>query len=172
MSYMLDDVLLIEKANAGKLTVQKTEIDLADFFTAISSEVEKSRGNTHSIKITKNILISTILSDEKILRSIFINVLTNAIKFSPGKKYVDVTVSSTSENAVVSVKDYGVGIPEEDVKNLFEPFFRGSNVSAIQGTGLGLSIIRKSLELVKGTISVESTLGEGTKFTITLPGRV
>ncbi len=169
MSYMLDDVLLIEKANAGKLTVQKKEINIHEFFTSLCQEVEKSRGSTHIIRVQENLLVQTLLTDEKILRSIFINLLTNAIKFSPDAKGVDVELTSTVEYTSVKVKDYGIGIPEEDIVNLFEPFFRGGNVSAIQGTGLGLSIIRKSLDLVKGSISVTSVVGKGTEFNVTLP---
>jgi PAS domain S-box-containing protein len=171
MSYMLDDVLLIEKANAGKLTVQKKEVDISLFFAELCREVEKSRGGTHTIRIHENLLVKNLLTDEKILRSIFINLLTNAIKFSPDANFVDLDLRGTSQSISIKVKDYGIGIPEEDIRNLFEPFFRGGNVSAIQGTGLGLSIIRKSLELVKGFITVTSKLGEGTEFNVTLPNQ-
>lgn len=169
MTVMLDDVLLIEKANAGKLDVQLGKIMLDDFFSNLCVEVQRSKGNTHHIRITKSLLFDVIQSDDKLLRSIFINLLTNAIKFSPGVALVDVNIRAGANNLSVSVKDYGIGIPEKDVRNLFEPFFRGGNVSAIQGTGLGLSIIRKSVDLLKGTITVNSTPGKGTEFHVTLP---
>lgn len=169
MAFMLEDILLIEKANAGKLKVQRKEIFLADFFANLCAEVEKSKGNSHQILIDQNLPVEKVDSDDKIWRSIFINLLTNAIKFSPDCQTVNVHITSTSSEIRVSVKDYGIGIPEDDRKNLFEPFFRGGNVSAIQGTGLGLSIIRKSLELLNGTIVVKSTPRKETEFIVTIP---
>ena len=70
---------------------------------------------------------------------------------------------------VISIKDYGVGIPENERKHLFEPFFRAENVSEIQGTGLGLSIAKEYVEVNKGNIVVKSTLGKGSTFEITFP---
>lgn len=169
MTVMLDDVLLIEKANAGKLDVQRKEIMLDDFFSNLCAEVQRSKGNTHHIRVHKSLVFDRVSSDDKLLRSIFINLLTNAIKFSPGVALVDVTILAAGNNVSVRVKDYGIGIPEDDLRNLFEPFFRGGNVNAIQGTGLGLSIIRKSLDLLKGTITVDSTPGKGTEFHVTIP---
>jgi signal transduction histidine kinase len=169
MTYMLDDVLLVEKSNSGKLTVQRKLIEVLPFFTSLASEVERSTGGSHHIVVQNNLLLPTMMSDEKLLRSIAINLLTNAIKFSPGTHRVDLTLSTDADDFVLKVKDFGIGIPEPDIKNLFEPFFRGGNVSTIQGTGLGLSIIKKSLDLLHGTIKVKSKLGEGTEITIAIP---
>lgn len=169
MAVMLDDVLMVEKANAGKLEVQHKEIILDDFFTNLCEEVERSRGGTHHIRIAKSLLIDKVNSDHKLWRSIFINLLTNAIKFSPGVALIDIAIHASADKVAVTVKDYGIGIPENDVRNLFEPFVRGGNVSTIQGTGLGLSIIRKSLDLLNGTITVNSTPGRGTEFLVTIP---
>lgn len=169
MTVMLDDVLLIEKANAGKLDVQLREIGLEEFFSNLCTEVQRSRGNTHHIRVRKSLAFDRVNSDDKLWRSIFINLLTNAIKFSPGVALVDMSIHASDNHVKVCIKDYGIGIPSNDVRNLFEPFFRGGNVSTIQGTGLGLSIIRKSLDLLKGTITVESTPGQGTEFQVTIP---
>lgn len=171
MAVMLDDVLMIEKASAGKLEVQQREIMLDEFFTNLCEEVERSKGGTHHIRIIKSLDIDRVNSDDKLWRSIFINLLTNAIKFSPGVALVDIAINSNRSNVSVTVKDYGIGIPEQDVRNLFEPFFRGGNVHAIQGTGLGLSIIRKSLDLLHGTITVNSIPGKATEFHVTIPVR-
>lgn len=169
MTHMLDDVLLVEKASAGKIKIQLKEIRLFEFFQTICSEVESSRGSTHKIRLSGHVLLPTVTSDEKLLRSIFINLLTNAIKFSPEAQYADVSISGYAEMISVAIKDYGIGIPPEDIKSLFEPFFRGGNVNAIQGTGLGLSIIKKSLTILKGSITVKSVLGQGTEILVTLP---
>lgn len=169
MTYMLDDVLLVERASSAKIKLQPKEIVLSDFLENICLEIENSQETRHLIRVSHDFGRSTIMSDEKLLRSVLINLLTNAIKFSPKARYVDVLGSRHASNIVLRVKDYGIGIPPEDVKNLFEPFFRGRNVSAIQGTGLGLSIIKKSLDFLKGSIAINSVLGEGTEMIATLP---
>lgn len=169
MTFMLDDVLMVDKADAGKLKIQVSEINLLEFLPNLCAEVEKSRGGTHIIRFEQRLLVTTIMTDEKLLRSIVINLLTNAIKFSPDASIVDVTVVSDKTKLELTVKDYGIGIPEDDLKNLFEPFFRGGNVNTIQGTGLGLSILRKSLELLQGSVMLKSTVGDGTEITISLP---
>ncbi len=169
MSHMLDDVLLLDKANAGKMKVLKNEIDLHDFVKNLSQEVVVSRGNTHRVVVLENLILRTVMSDEKILRSILINLLTNAIKFSPRGGDVNVSIESAAGYFSIAVKDFGIGIPESDLKNLFEPFFRGENANTIQGTGLGLSIIKKSVDLLSGIIAVHSMIHEGTEFTITIP---
>jgi PAS domain S-box-containing protein len=172
MTYLLDDILMIGKAEAGKLPVFKQQIDILSFFTNITREIEKTTGSTHTVKLQQQLETHTMVSDEKLLRNIIINLLTNAIKFSPEATHIDVSITSSSERLYIQVRDYGLGIPESDIKNLFEPFFRGGNVASIQGTGLGLSIIRKAADLLKGTITVKSEVGNGTEFQIEMPLQV
>jgi signal transduction histidine kinase len=78
-------------------------------------------------------------------------------------------VTAAPNKLTIRVKDNGIGIPEEDIKNLFEPFYRASNANDVEGTGLGLSIIRKALDLLRGYIDIKSTLGKGTEITIVIP---
>ena len=169
MAYLLDDILMIGKAEAGKLQVNKTDMDVPSFFKAICKEVEKATGQTHSINLSMQLIQSNMISDEKLLRNIFINLLTNAIKFSPGAKEIKMTITSNTDRFFFKVIDFGIGIPETDVKNLFEPFFRAGNTNTIQGTGLGLSIIRRAIDLLNGSITIKSALGKGTEVQVELP---
>jgi PAS domain S-box-containing protein len=107
--------------------------------------------------------------DRKILRRAMTNLLNNAIKYSPVEKCITVRLWTESERVVIAVQDHGIGIPEADLGRLFEPFHRAGNVGTIQGTGLGLAIAKQAVELHGGSLSVESVVGEGTAFQMTLP---
>jgi signal transduction histidine kinase len=109
------------------------------------------------------------LIDEKLLRHIVTNLLTNAVKYSPQGKEVNFNLKCDRNQATFSIQDRGIGIFIEDQQQLFESFHRGKNVSNIPGTGLGLAIVKKSVDLHRGTITVESQLEVGTTFTVTLP---
>jgi PAS domain S-box-containing protein len=105
--------------------------------------------------------------DLSLLRNVFINLLSNASKFSPEGAVIEVDSRVSDKEILISVKDQGIGISDEDKKHLFERFFRGKNVTNIQGTGLGLYIVSKYVELMNGKISVVSELEQGTTFHIT-----
>ena len=103
------------------------------------------------------------------LKSIFINLVSNAVKFSSDDSTILIFLNFSTDRFILSVKDTGIGIPKEDQAHLFDRFFRAENAANIQGSGLGLHIIGKYLELLKGTIHLESQLNEGSTFTVTLP---
>jgi PAS domain S-box-containing protein len=168
MTYLLDDVLTIGKADAGKLELHLTSLKF-DVIKVIAQEILESKGVKHKLHFSKHCLTKSFISDEKFTRNIITNLITNAIKFSPGEKVVHLDVTSDSKNLFIKVNDSGIGIPPEDVCNLYTSFYRGSNVTDIEGTGLGLSIVKKSIDLLKGSISVRSRVGKGTEFKVTLP---
>jgi signal transduction histidine kinase len=96
-------------------------------------------------------------------------MLSNAFKYSSMESSVLLLVYIDQAIVKITVKDQGIGIPEENLHHLFEPFYRGNNVANMEGTGIGLSILRKSVHLLGGTIDVDSKPGYGTKFTVSLP---
>ncbi|MCX6067413.1 MAG: ATP-binding protein, partial [Chloroflexi bacterium] len=112
-----------------------------------------------------------ILADEKALTQVFVNLLGNAIKFTPTSGNVNVLLKRVDTGLEISITDTGIGIPSEDIPMLFNRFFRGTNAieEEIQGTGIGLFIVQSILEKHKGTIKVHSKLGQGTQFDIWLP---
>jgi signal transduction histidine kinase len=96
-------------------------------------------------------------------------LLSNAIKYSPKGCTIQFDLICNASEAVFRIQDTGIGIPTEDLEKLFDSFRRASNVGTIQGTGLGLAIVKNCVDLHRGTIAVESEIGVGTTFTVTLP---
>jgi signal transduction histidine kinase len=107
--------------------------------------------------------------DGKLLRHILTNLLSNSVKYSPQGGVVRLDVTAANGQAEFRVQDQGIGIPEDDQPQLFQVFFRASNVDNLPGTGLGLAITRRAVDLHQGTISFESQAGVGTTFTVTVP---
>lgn len=107
--------------------------------------------------------IPNITYDKYILRYVLINIISNAIKFSPEGQSIDVKITVSNHSFVITIQDHGVGISTETMNHLFERFYRGENVSNIPGTGLGLHIVKKYLELVRGEIKIGSQEGKGTQ---------
>ncbi|MBE9056689.1 hybrid sensor histidine kinase/response regulator [Sphaerospermopsis sp. LEGE 08334] len=174
ITQMLDDVLMINRAEAEKIELHLETSDIIAFCRHLKEEIETT-SNQHTInfyvdlgeEIMENYLI--IQFDEKILRQILTNLLTNAIKYSPSHNLVNFSLTKNNNQILFKISDRGIGIPEADQANLFEPFNRASNVGTIAGTGLGLAIVKKCVDLHQGKINVESRAGEGTTFTVSLP---
>lgn len=112
-----------------------------------------------------------VLANRLRLEQIMVNLLDNAVKFNRPSGSVSVTWSCSENTVQITVSDTGIGIPSEDLKRIFERFYRVDKARSRQagGTGLGLSIVKESLERMGGSIAVESKLGQGTKFTILIP---
>jgi PAS domain S-box-containing protein len=168
MTHLLDDVLTVGKADAGKLQVTLAEFRF-DLLEELVREVMKATGASHALRYSLSCNRPSMMTDEKFLRNIVTNLITNAVKFSPDAVEVIMNVACDNESVVISVKDFGIGIPPEYMKDLFTSFSRGSNVGTIEGTGLGLSIVKKAVDLLKGSIVVKSVVGRGTEIEVTLP---
>ncbi len=168
MTQMLDDILLIGKAEAGKLEFQPTPLDLVQFCSALVEEMQIST-NTHIITfVTQGECLSACM-DEKLLRHIFSNLLSNAVKYSTQGSTVSFVLICEQEEVIFQIQDEGIGIPAADSAQLFNSFHRASNVGTISGTGLGLAIVKKSVDLHGGKIAVKSEVGVGTTFIVTIP---
>ena len=112
-----------------------------------------------------------VRADSSQLERVFINLLGNAVKFTPAKGHVTISAREKDGTFEFSVEDSGIGIPRNGMEHVFEEFFRSDNAldQKVKGTGLGLSLVKKIIEAHKGKIWVESQLGKGTKFTFTIP---
>lgn len=170
MNKMLDDLLVLVKTQSGKYKINKEEINLFDFGKEIVKEFTTLSKETHEIIFNGPEEQMLVNIDPDLFHHILSNLLSNAIKYSPegGKVFLDIHKKDDGF-IVFSVKDQGIGIPEDDMKNLFEAFHRARNVGEIQGTGLGLSIANQFVELHDGKIEVESAVNEGTTFQIRIP---
>lgn len=170
MSGMLDNVLAIGKADAEKLEFNPQPLDLRPFCQAVVEEAHRAADAPAAPQVRLRVTGDSrgVNADEKLLRHILGNLLGNALKYSTGGA-VRFEVDCGSEAVVFTVADRGIGIPEDDLPHLFEAFHRARNVGAIAGTGLGMAIVKRCVDLHGGTIEVESRVGDGTRFVVTLP---
>ncbi|MEP7264160.1 MAG: HAMP domain-containing sensor histidine kinase, partial [Bacteroidota bacterium] len=168
LTEILNDFLSLEKLEAGKTEVNNSDFDITLFSTDLCEELQTLAHDGQNI-IYKHSGRNTIVNtDRQLLRNILINLINNAIKYSPESTPVEFC-TELNDTLKITVKDYGLGIPEEDQQHLFERFFRARNVTAIQGTGLGLNIVTRYTHLLNGNISFTSTIGKGSEFQILFP---
>ncbi len=172
MTKLLDDVLTIGKTEAGRITIVPSEINLIKFTQSIVEDMKLTDKHNHKFEITANLAIIEISSDLNLLSKILINLISNAIKYSGANSIVKTDLIDRETFVEISVLDQGIGIPDSERDHLFESYHRFKNVGAISGTGLGLSIVKRFVDILRGTISVESEEGQGSKFTVTLPKQV
>lgn len=168
MTQLLNDVLLIGQAEVGRLEFNPQSKNLTQFCRDLIDEMQISTQNHKIAWNSENSCINASI-DEKLLRQILGNLLANAIKYSPQGGIVHFELFCTTQTAIFRVQDSGIGIPLPEQANLFDSFYRASNVGTISGTGLGLAIVKKSVDLHGGEIAVESEIGVRTTFTVTLP---
>jgi len=170
LNNLLEDFLSLGKLDEGKIGIHLFEFDLDDLIRDTIEEMNPTLKDGQQI-IFKNSRQNLITSDKNLIRNILFNLLSNAIKFSDPFGKIFVTASIKKNITYISIQDEGMGISEEDKKHLFSSFFRGRNVINIQGTGLGLHIVKRYVDLLKGTISLESKLGKGTHITFSIPAK-
>jgi PAS domain S-box-containing protein len=168
LTELLEQVLQINKAESIHLEFKREMIDFVAFCREAVESARQISPKQH-IEFAVEGEAVDIGVDVKLLRQIVTNLLSNALKYSPNDATIWMNLVFESDQVMLTVKDEGIGIPEEDLDRLFTMYHRAKNVGDIQGTGLGLAIIKQAVEAHDGTISVESTLGVGTTFAVTLP---
>ncbi|MGB7440175.1 MAG: PAS domain S-box protein [Coleofasciculaceae cyanobacterium] len=169
MTQLLDEVLTIGKAEAGKLECHPEEMNIVVFCQELVENMQVATGNRQKLNFTLQGESRLVKLDEKLLGHIITNLLSNAIKYSPQDGNVQFDLIFTVQSVIFSIQDQGIGIPKQEVKQLFESFRRASNVGNIQGTGLGLAIVKRCVDLHEGKIEIESEVGKGSTFRVTLP---
>jgi signal transduction histidine kinase len=169
MKQLLTDILTLTRAEAGKLDCNPDELDLESFCLNLVEDFEFSSTSNHQICFISECYFSYACLDERLLYSIISNLLSNAMKYSPDRSKVQLTLTCDATTVTFQVKDEGIGISVEDQNHLFDPFYRGQNSTQIVGTGLGLAVVKKCVDLHQGEITIESQLGVGTTFKVTLP---
>lgn len=172
MTHMLENVLLIGRSDSGQLEFKPSPLAITPFCLRVVDELRSSITSQFShihLKLELPQADQQFLLDEILVRNIVGNLLSNALKYSPGGGEVRFTVRELDNQLLFIVSDQGIGIPQADHAHLFESFHRASNVGAIAGTGLGLSIVKDAVSCHKGSIEVHSEVGRGSRFTVTLP---
>jgi signal transduction histidine kinase len=168
MNQLLDDVLMIGATESGKISFQPLPIDLLRFCQDVVQEFQPYNQDVVEFSYETSVE-PLVIVDEKLIRHIITNLISNAIKYSPQGTLVEFHITLDPRNAVFQIRDQGIGIPPADQEKLFTAFHRGSNARRIPGTGLGLSIVKQCVDLHQGSITVESELGHGSTFTVTVP---
>lgn len=165
---LVGDVLTMSRIDSGEFTLDLRPMDLGPIVASTVRQVRASTGR--DIRFERPTTLRAALVDEDRQVQILTNLLTNAVKFSPDDSPIRVTIDSDDDGLVVSVRDEGVGISQEDQHELFRPFSRvgGSGSSGAGGTGLGLYIARALVERQGGTIRVDSVPGAGSTFAYTV----
>jgi heavy metal sensor kinase len=171
MSSLIDQLLTLARADAGKEQWNFTEVNLGKLITNLGTDVEvlcQEKGLSFQSGQTQDLVVK---GDEARLRELFMNLLDNAIKYTPAPGTVSVSLRREGQMAVVAITDTGVGIPAEDIPFIFERFYRvdKSRSRAEGGTGLGLAICRHIAEAHGGKIEVESQVGAGSTLSVWLP---
>jgi len=178
---IINDVLEVSRIEQGKINIEKEESDIYELMTDFYNLVE-IQAAVKKQKMTINLEGITdkyVYMDWTRISQVLINLINNAIKYTPVGGHIDVIVKEDCNNNIgdnihnyiIIVKDNGRGIDEKDMPSLFDLYTRGAydNDISVEGTGLGLSISKQIIELMNGTIDVDSKLGEGTIFTVKLP---
>lgn len=169
ISALLQNILDLAWIGADKNKVNNKNFNLSDTVEELR-EIAVKLGTKKQISVKANIQSNIMIyGDEgKIARAI-LNVIDNAMKYTPNKKLVYISLRKSMNEAIVEIKDAGVGIPKNDLEHVFERFYRGSKTAKTLGSGLGLAISQGIINTYKGTIRIDSVLGKGTTVKITLP---
>jgi signal transduction histidine kinase len=167
MSQQIADLLTLTRAEVGKLDFSPELLESGTFCRQVIAEVQS--GISQTIEFSDGNIPVKAFWDKKMIRSLLINLLTNAAKYSSTDQPIHVNLSSNDHTATVQVSDRGIGIPAADQAQVWEAFQRGSNVGEIGGTGLGLAIVKVCVELHRGHWQIDSKEGKGTRVAVTLP---
>ncbi len=164
---ILEDFLSLGRLDEGRVQANPSDFNLDEELTETLSDMKlllkEGQQLNYNYQGEKK-----IFADKKLVKNIVINLVTNAIKFSPNGKPINITARIT-DVAAITVTDTGIGISKEDQEHLFSSFFRGGNATNIQGTGLGLHIVKRYVDLLNGSIELHSELDQGTSIQIYFP---
>ncbi len=172
---MVNDILDLAKIESGKIDIEKKPFEVAGMLHRSISTI-RSIAEKKGLEIVSGIRADTgtLVADEIRIKQVMYNLLSNAIKFTDSGRRIGVDAAAKGDSVEISVWDEGKGIEAEDLERIFDPFEQvaSSGGFKVQGTGLGLSITRRLVQLHDGIIKVQSRPGGGSRFTLTIPGRL
>jgi signal transduction histidine kinase len=172
LNKMIDNILDFSKIEAGRKTYDFAEGDMAEVIENVLSTYRYQTVNSgFDIQANMQPDLPPVLMDRDAMAQAISNLLDNAIKYSRDVKQLSITTQTVRSNLSIEIADHGIGIPRTEQEKIFEKFYRVGNglVHDVKGSGLGLSLVKHIIEAHKGTISVESDVGKGSRFTILLP---
>ncbi|HXP49439.1 MAG TPA: PAS domain-containing sensor histidine kinase, partial [Bacteroidia bacterium] len=169
LTNILNDFLSLDKLEGELVRVNPAVFRLDKFCAEVVEEIRVVAKPGQQINYLYAAMVREVNMDQNLLRNILNNLLNNAIKYSPENSLIDFAISDNNNEITISVKDCGIGIPEDDRPFMFDRFFRAKNASNIQGTGLGLNIVKRYIDLMGGSIDFTSEVNKGTIFAVKLP---
>lgn len=171
MSRILEDLLTLSKGDEGEISLEREPVDLGTIIEEVGRQGEIFADEKDVKIILAYLEPVTILGDAHRLKQMVWILLHNAVKFTPGGGEIKITLQDLDDTVYFTIKDTGIGIPEQDLPKIFDRFYRVDKARSRNegGSGLGLSICKYIVDRHQGSIDVESQLGEGTKFKIRFP---
>ena len=180
---LINDVLDMSKIESGKLTLTTEQISLKEVVEGIVNIMQpqvKAKRQTFDIHV-ENILTENVWCDGVRLNQVLLNLLSNSTKYTPEGGSIQLSLSEEKspkgENYIrihIKVKDNGIGMSDQFLKHIYEPFERerNSTISRVEGSGIGMGIVKKLVELMDGSVDVQSKIGDGSTFTVTIPCKI
>lgn len=169
LTAIINDVLDLSRLQSQRIEFKPEEVALDLLCREIISDYQSQPEITHELLFTSGECPALAHVDKSLMRQVITNLISNAVKYSPPTEPITLQLEREDGCVMLSVQDRGIGIPEADLKHLFEPFHRAANAGSIPGTGLGLSIVKEAVELYGGSITVESVAGVGSTFRVRIP---
>jgi len=167
---LIENVLFIGKEKENKTEIDaKEKIDLIRFTENLINEFESTLLYRREINFSTIGYRDKVETNERYLRLILMNLLSNAAKYSSRDTPIELKLYFNDDNYTYQVTDYGIGIPEDEQEKIFELFYRAENVGKISGSGIGLQVVLNSLQKLNGNLDLSSKLNKGTTFTVTIP---
>ena len=166
---LVNDMLVVNQVELGQIQFRPFPLNLEQFFSHLLEEYTVVAKENHQMTFNLEGECEPFVGDVGLLKQIFGNLLSNALKYSPGGGEVSFWVQGTPDEIVITLRDPGIGIPDAELHQMFTSFTRGSNVDTITGTGLGLSIAKACVELHRGKIAIQSRENEFTEVQVTFP---
>lgn len=169
MTQLMDEILVLGKISSGAISPKKTPTDLVKLIKDQANTFNELYNNRRTVRVDVEGSQRAVKIDPNLIEHALSNLINNALKYSEDSpKNPEILVDFHEKSVNVTIRDYGIGIPQSEVDHLFQPFFRASNVSEIKGTGLGLNITQNYLKLNNGDLQIDSQLNVGTTCKITL----
>ncbi len=156
MVSLINNFLFVSKAEAGKIQCNPSLFDIIKLIDKLKHDLYSPWKDGRKLQVSVQGKIRHVMADESMISHCLINIINNAFKYSPGKPEPELHLNFNLKNWEIIILDFGIGIPQEDMKNLFQPFTRGNNVNQIEGTGLGLTVVKLFVKQNKGTVSIRS----------------